>query len=1053
MDSKANSFLSSNSMEDGFCELDEVVFKHYLEKLNLFPVIKNPHLLENVARKTRLNQVSKIVYDREENNLGKLSNVFSSMASHNSSVFVLLCSDSIETKFYIGTQSLGNNDGHLAIEVFERSLQASFPGIETKDLFADDVRTISNNISSSENRYITSVSGIPSLKDSSSDNFVQGLEKIVEGMQGKKYTALLLATPVLLQELEMIERSYQEIYSSLSFMESQQLTLSENESATLGKTLGTSLSNSLSNTMSKSASGTFGTSKTNTTGTNHSSTKGKSSTYTQGVSVLVASSSYSSTSSKSETYGSSQSHSQGESESKTLGSTNSKGSTDTSTTSETNSISATTQIGSSHQYTFKNRRITDILELIDEQLIRIRECKNHGMWNFGTYFIDSVKSSTQMGANLLSGILCGEKTGVERKAILSWDADELGSSSFASVCESLSYFTHPVFDVSSKYPFGTATPTSLVSASELAVGLSLPQKSLPGIPVFESVDFGRTVSSFSEKSSKLIDLGVIQHLGKNYPSLKVELDVNSLSSHLFVTGSTGAGKSNAVYSIVYKLWKTHNIPFLIIEPAKGEYKDVFGGYKRVSTFGTNCTFTPLLRMNPFSFPKEIHVTEHIDRLIEILNAAWPMYAAMPAILKSSIEQAYERIGWNLFISENAYGQVFPDFADLLEVLPSVIEKSSYSTEVKGNYIGALVARIESLTNGYYRSIFQKDELENSVLFDAPCIVDLSRVGSSETKSLLMGILFMKLQEYRMSSTVGCNTALKHVTVIEEAHNLIRRTSLDQSGEGANLQGKAVEMITNAIAEMRTHGEGFIIADQSPGLLDQAVIRNTNTKMILRLPDWEDRNLVGKSANLKENHIDELARLRTGCAAVYQNNWQEAVLCQIDEFDMIEKAKSLNYSCTEMRPSDSRVKYRTELINILIMAKTDPSGVKVIANKLSLNLNKIKQYYPEVLTVIDKKKNNPEWLLSQIEEVLGFEQAVRLISSSSDLHKWSDRFYDWTTCLLKNIFANFDITMLDNKMQNEIILSTFEIATREHSEGSGLWLGEMGKVDMWRDEIC
>ena len=161
--------------------------------------------------------------------------------------------------------------------------------------------------------------------------------------------------------------------------------------------------------------------------------------------------------------------------------------------------------------------------------------------------------------------------------------------------------------------------------------------------------------------------------------------------------------------------------------------------------------------------------------------------------------------------------------------------------------------------------------------DKPCIVDLSRVGSSETKSMLMGVMFLKLQEYRISSSLSQNSNLKHITVLEEAHNLLRRTSAEQSQEGANLQGKAVEMISNAIAEMRTYGEGFIIADQAPGLLDQSVIRNTNTKIILRLPDWDDRNLVGKAANLKDEQIEELARLRTGCAAVYQNDWQEAVL--------------------------------------------------------------------------------------------------------------------------------------------------------------------------------
>src|SRR5699024_4520949 len=123
----------------------------------------------------------------------------------------------------------------------------------------------------------------------------------------------------------------------------------------------------------------------------------------------------------------------------------------------------------------------------------------------------------------------------------------------------------------------------------------------------------------------------------------------------------------------------------------------------------------------------------------------------------------------------------------------------------------------------------------------------------------MGLLIIKLQEHRMV-TSGINEGLKHITVLEEAHNLLKRTSTEQSSESANLLGKSVEMLTNAIAEMRTYGEGFVIADQAPGLLDIAVIRNTNTKIVLRLPEYSDRELVGRAMGLNDDQIEELSRL-------------------------------------------------------------------------------------------------------------------------------------------------------------------------------------------------
>jgi hypothetical protein len=96
------------------------------------------------------------------------------------------------------------------------------------------------------------------------------------------------------------------------------------------------------------------------------------------------------------------------------------------------------------------------------------------------------------------------------------------------------------------------------------------------------------------------------------------------------------------------------------------------------------------------------------------------------------------------------------------------------------------------------------------------------------------------------------------------------------------------MLSNSIAEMRTYGEGFIIVDQSPGLLDLSVIRNTNTKIILRLPEHSDRELVGYSATLDDDQVKELAKLEQGVAAIYQNDWVDPVLVKISKCELQEK---------------------------------------------------------------------------------------------------------------------------------------------------------------------
>ena len=112
-----------------------------------------------------------------------------------------------------------------------------------------------------------------------------------------------------------------------------------------------------------------------------------------------------------------------------------------------------------------------------------------------------------------------------------------------------------------------------------------------------------------------IEVGKVYHM-RHEEENPVTLDVDSLTSHVFITGSTGTGKSNTVYQLLDKLQK-NDVKFLVVEPAKGEYKKILGGCAKV--YGTNDNKSELLYINPFSFPaSDIHVLEHIDRLIEFL---------------------------------------------------------------------------------------------------------------------------------------------------------------------------------------------------------------------------------------------------------------------------------------------------------------------------------------------------------------------------------------------------------------------------------------------------
>ena len=573
----------------------------------------------------------------------------------------------------------------------------------------------------------------------------------------------------------------------------------------------------------------------------------------------------------------------------------------------------------------QNKSLSDTLERLEKQLKRLDDCESIGMWDFAAYFLGESAAEAETAANMYRSLISGDQSGLEISAVNTW----IDRATVKELSKYLLHFLHPVF----RYQFKEGSvlrktlvdATAMASTNELAIQLGLPRKSIKGLSVIKHATFAQEVLSpaAEESSRQTLSLGKINHLGRETDT-DVQLDLQSLSMHTFISGSTGSGKSNTIYHILSQLPK-HNVNFLVVEPAKGEYKNVFGSRQDVAVYGTNPFLGNLLQINPFSFPEGIHIYEHLDRLVEIFNVCWPMYAAMPAILKDAIERAYVQAGWDLKQSKNEYSShLFPNFIDVLEQIETVMDQSWYSDENKGDYKGSLCTRLRSLTNGINSLVFTTDELQPAELFDQNVIVDLSRIGSAETKSLIMGILVMKLQEYRMAASQGMNNPLKHVTVLEEAHNLLKRTSTEQSSESANLLGKSVEMLTNAIAEMRTYGEGFIIADQSPGLLDMAVIRNTNTKIIMRLPEYSDRDLVGRAASLNDEQITELSKLGKGIAAVYQNDWLEPVLCKIDKYDYPETAPvSQSTAETPLAKKEAQAKHAASiLVNFIAYKRLD-----------------------------------------------------------------------------------------------------------------------------------
>lgn len=1015
--------ITDSDVAQIFENVENYIRKDYLSQLQDAKIVPLPAALSELqaGENLRLFKLSSISYSTTDDIYEKISTVFSALSGFDTKQILILDSDGNNTDLYLGIASNSINSLRMEFDTLKSSFIGNFPGGNVRILNNPESENLIHSIFDEENVNISSVSALTTA-DGNSKNSIYGIERLVDGMREKPFTMVLISDTVARSELADIRRNLENVYTQLSayrnisfsvnntegdsYSESLSVAESESESDSKSFSKGSSFSESRGKSMTKideeqikrnarnQLLGTFAslglTFLSIGTGNEQGAAAfGKDALqgmfYGNGIGGIISSAETMLGLSKpkppeTENEGESHSVNFSESTSKTsqIGYSVTKGITDGNSRSS----------GKTIQMNYENKSVVNLLEVLETQIKRIQHIEENGGFSCAAYFITGDNAVARTVTNMYKSLLGRGNNLCQNSAINIWSA----GSTVNDLKAYLMRLNHPMFYFDSKPGFPQVSASSLVSSDEIPMYVSLPQKSLCGLPVSSRAEFARDVVSAHMDEKEKTEIGLIYHMGKKEMN-KVCLSDKNLRGHMFVAGSTGMGKSNFCYGIISKLLEK-NIKVMVIEPAKGEYNQVFGGMDGVYCFGTNPNLMPLLKINPFSFPEGVHVTEHIDRLLEIFNSCWPMYAAMPAVLKEAVETIYKNCGYNMITGRSKNKGVFPNFEELLDILPKVIEKSKFSGEVKGNYIGSLVTRVQSLTDGIYGSIFSSNEIDNSVLFDENVLIDLSRVGSSETKALIMGLLIMKLQEYRMT-TSKMNMPLKHITLLEEAHHLLKG-STGSSAEGVNLRAMSLEMITNSIAEMRTYGEGFLIADQSPSLMDSAVIRNTNTKVIFKLQESVDRQVIGNALSLTEAQVNELSKLECGVAVVFQSGWDNPVLSKINQYD---ESKFVPYvqQAIDLPDIDEDV-IKTQFLAALLSGSIEDAGssfdyelVKFYVENEEFVSNESRKLLKAALTLADSSEKIPFGdICRYLVRFINVDDLFEVCASRENVSEWVSR---------------------------------------------------------------
>lgn len=453
----------------------------------------------------------------------------------------------------------------------------------------------------------------------------------------------------------------------------------------------------------------------------------------------------------------------------------------------------------------------------------------------------------------------------------------------------------------SKLPVRAQRLIRLVSLEEISSFFRVPIPIKPVFPGFRR-DSGLGSDGGKREAKHSIRLGdyLDDASGTNLPAA---FNVQQLAKHGLIVGVPGSGKTTAMFNILYQLWASapedDKIPFIIMEPAKTEYRAL----KTLPEFSDLLVFTlgdesvSPFRFNPMEVLPGIRLENHISKLQASFIGAFNLFDPLPIFLEQAIRRTYEEKGWYDDSRGGDPGLEIPTLDDLCRNAEYIINHSGFDSKMKSDFNASLLERLNSLRRGSKgRMLNTRHTIPMDELMKRPVVLELDSLNGDE-KSLMMMFLLSYVFEYcKVKRKSG--SSLKHMLLVEEAHNLI---SADAGGSDsrANPKAQTIELFVNMLAEMRALGQGILIADQLPTAIAPQAVKQTNVKVLMRVTAKDDREEIGNTMDLDEKQMRQVVYFKTGHAYIFN-----------EEEDRVRLVRMLNFKGehqVEEPPADDELK--------------------------------------------------------------------------------------------------------------------------------------------------
>jgi len=498
-------------------------------------------------------------------------------------------------------------------------------------------------------------------------------------------------------------------------------------------------------------------------------------------------------------------------------------------------------------------------------LDKVQLGKGRGLWHVSTAVLAEGATSLRRAAGLVRAVMSSGESRLD-------PVRHIAASDAASQLRSRAILQTPAPAGPGKitYPYKYQ---SLLNSDELSYLVHLLSDEMEGYFVRDYARFDVAVHQPPRNQGPAINLGRILDVGRR-TGQDYLLYRDDLTRHLMISGTPGSGKSTTLRELLKHLWKI-GIPFLVIESAKSEYRRLLveaglGDNLHVFTLGRE-SVSPF-RLNPFEIREGVSVQSHIDLIKSVFSASFGLWGPLPHILERALIAIYEDKGWDIASGTNRRGRhakAQPTLDDLKVKIPLVVDELGYDPEMHNRVGAALLTRITSMTTAS-KGLMLNTPISFPIdyLLSKPVILEIEYLEDDAEKAFVIGLIMLFIYEFRKVQGTQEAPELQHLTVIEEAHRLLKNVPRFVDPSIGNAEGEAVETIINIMAEMRAYRQGLAIVEQLPTKLAPEAVKLANTKLVHRLTSDDDIAVMGNVMNMSERQHKAIRHLPVGQAVVH-----------------------------------------------------------------------------------------------------------------------------------------------------------------------------------------